>query len=431
MKPSATKILMILILAFGLRFTAGWWWQSRLTTPFYFGDSESYWTLAQSIAHGEGCQFGRDGAKVFRMPGYPALLAPIFWLAGDEPSVLWARAESAVLGTLTVGGIIFLAGKLFGAEAGLLAGGVGAIYPGLILMGCLVLSEAPFCLAMVVQLGLWTVAWGRPSTRSAVAWGVAAGMAGGVATLMRPSWLLFTPLAAGLAVAACRPWRRSVLVAIGLLVGLVAVMTPWWVRNARVTGRFVPTTLQVGASLYDGWNSQATGASDMRFVEPKTEEFRRREAVLAAESADTFEYRLDRWMKSEAFDWARQYPGEVVRLAGVKFLRLWNLWPNEPSLASWPVRLVVMGSYVPVLALGLWGAGRTLRRGCPYWLCWLPAVYLTSLHVVFVSSIRYREPVMLGWIVLASGVMVRWYRGGAPAPADGAKLRSLPSSRRW
>jgi hypothetical protein len=40
-------------------------------------------------------------------------------------------------------------------------------------------------------------------------------------------------------------------------------------------------------------------------------------------------------------------------------------------------------------------------------LCGLPAIYFTLLHMVFVSSIRYREPAMLGLIVLAAGVLVR------------------------
>lgn len=182
--------------------------------------------------------------------------------------------------------------------------------------------------------------------------------------------------------------------------GMVVVMLPWWIRNARAVGCFVPTTLEVGASLYDGLNPRADGGSDMAFVD----DFVRHEREHPSASKDTpLEVRVDRRMRDEALAWARANPGRVVRLAGIKFLRIWNIWPNEESLAAWPVRLVIMLTYVPVLVLGILGAAQTVRRGWPYWLCWFPAVYFTLLHVVFVGSIRYRQPAVLGLIVLAAG----------------------------
>jgi hypothetical protein len=92
-----------------------------------------------------------------------------------------------------------------------------------------------------------------------------------------------------------------------------------------------------------------------------------------------------------------------VQLAGVKFLRLWNVWPNEPRLSSWPIRLVVLFTYTPLFFFAIVGTWRTIGWGWPYILCWLPAVYLTLLHMVFVSSIRYRDPAMLAWLALAAG----------------------------
>ena len=93
----------------------------------------------------------------------------------------------------------------------------------------------------------------------------------------------------------------------------------------------------------------------------------------------------------------------MAELAAIKLVRLWNLWPNERQFSTWPIRLAVALGYLPVLALGLAGAVGSFRRGWPYVLCWLPAAYFTLLHVVFVSSIRYREPAMLALMVLAAG----------------------------
>ncbi len=208
-----------------------------------------------------------------------------------------------------------------------------------------------------------------------------------------------------------------------MLAGFIVMMLPWWVRNYRVTGHFVPTTLQAGASHYDGWNPQATGASDMRFVPEFAEAQRKSDADRGA--GDGFEYRLDRRFRQAAWNWACANPGRVVQLAAVKFMRLWNFWPNEPSFAAWPVRLVVLVTYVPLLLLAALGA----RRASGGWigvLCWLPAVYFSLLHIVFVSSIRYRQPAMLGLIVLAAGYLAEC--GTARANLETESLPSFPSA---
>ena len=159
--------------------------------------------------------------------------------------------------------------------------------------------------------------------------------------------------------------------------------------------------------MYDGWNPQATGASEMSFVSRFEREQRNRKGVEDGE-ADSFEYQLDRRMCQESIAWARAHPRRVLELAAIKLIRMWNVWPNEPRLSSWPIRLTVLVTFTPILALGIWGAVMTLRGGWPYILCWLPAVYFSLLHTVFVSSIRYRQPPLMLLIVLAAGVASGW-----------------------
>jgi hypothetical protein len=60
-------------------------------------------------------------------------------------------------------------------------------------------------------------------------------------------------------------------------------------------------------------------------------------------------------------------------------------------------------TYTPVIILAVIGVWRFVRRDWPSLLCVLPAVYLTCLHIGFVSSIRYRGSAMLPLIVLAAG----------------------------
>ena len=439
------KLAVLLLVAFALRLATGWAWQARLDRGgqrFGMGDTESYWSLGKTIAWGLPYEYGDGRAQVFRTPGYPLLLAPIFRCTADGPTaVLLARAEAALLGTLAVLAVWWLTRLLFDDRAALLAAVFAAFYPGAIVLGVLLLSEAPFCPLMLLQLTLWTLAWKSPTFGRRAAWSFSAGLAAGAATLMRPSWLMFTPFAIAVGMLSCILLKkcataglpssvrengiedtagqagsgtlRHAVVGFWMLLGLIAAMSPWWIRNACVTGRFVPTTLQVGASLYDGISPEATGASNMDFVK----RFEAEDARTAANAPETIggesrEMRLDRRMHEEAVAWAKANPSRVVRLMGVKFLRMWNVWPNEPQLAS--NRLVgfaIFFTYTPLLVFAIIGGWRTIALGWPYVLCWLPAVYLTLLHVVFVSSIRYRDPAMLALLALAAGCFAGMKRG--------------------
>jgi len=149
------------------------------------------------------------------------------------------------------------------------------------------------------------------------------------------------------------------------------------------------------------WSDEATA----RFLRSE----RASSGAADEEASGSLEYRLDRHLRAEAISWARAHPGRVAQLAAIKFARVWNFWPNEAAFSAWPLRLAVLLTYVPVMVLAMLGAWATIHRGWPYVLGWLPAVYFTALHMVFVSSIRYRQPAMLALMVLAAGATVAWW----------------------
>ncbi|TVS10019.1 MAG: hypothetical protein EA424_26060 [Planctomycetaceae bacterium] len=418
------SILPALIVALLVRLAAGVWWQDRLPDDQRFGfpDSESYWVLADRIASGEPYALNPD-RRVFRTPGYPVLLAPLFVVVDGQPPVLWGRFLGAVLGTAAVAAAAALAWVLFGRQSGVVAAWAAALYPEAVAMSTFVLSEAPFVPLMLMQLLLATLAWRSDEPSRQSRWAGLAGLTAGAATLMRPSWLLFTPLALMVACLDSHQRRRALRIGVWMLLGLTLAMSPWWIRNAWVTGHFVPTTLQVGESLYDGWNPQATGASDMQFVEEFRQRLRQEDAApgVAERGFDrSFEQRLDQRMRDAAWRWAAAHPMDAVRLAGVKFLRIWNVWPNEPSLANWRFGLLVLVGYVPLLVVGVYGAWRWASAGWPYQLCFLPALYFTALHMIFVGSIRYRQPAMVALLVLAAGVVGTWWSRRVPPSQEGS-----------
>jgi 4-amino-4-deoxy-L-arabinose transferase-like glycosyltransferase len=444
------QLLLLLSLALAVRVAGALYWQAHHPDPksFGMGDSDGYFTLGRALAEGRPYEYGPHGAEIFRAPGYPLLLAPVFWLTSQH-AVLAARLENALLGTLVVAAVWWLARQLFGPRGALLAAAMAALYPESIAISAMILSDTPFCALMLLQLGLWTAAWkmweekgdsphlceapfgpfrqmGTVPFFRALLLALAAGLVAGAATLVRPSWLLFTPLAAmagallggrRVAGAVSPRWRQAVL-GVAMLLPLALVMTPWWQRSYDLTGKFVPTTLQVGASLYDGLNPQATGASDMKPVADFERLYRQRHPQDEDEEPAEVEYRLDHALQYDALGWLGTQPAAALRLAGIKFLRTWNLWPNEASFSAVGLRAVVAATYLPLLILGLLGAVRTLRGGWPYWLCWFPAVYFTALHVVFVGSIRYRQPAMLALMVLAAGVATGWKAEGEGRKAE-------------
>lgn len=433
-RPRRYAWLAILAAALVVRLAAGVWWQSRLpeTTQFAFGDSETYWYLARTIATGEPFQYG-EGARIFRTPGYPLILAPLFLAFGNDPPVLAARAVSALLGTASVAGVMGLARTLFDERVALLTGVTTAFEPGAITLGVFVLSEAPFCPLMVLNLWAWTLAWRSPDRQGMLmhaAWG---GVAAALATLMRPSWLLFVPFAAILGIAFLvanrkrvsgsdsqrvlhpvtvtpTPTRSSHLaISVTMVLALAITMAPWWIRNYTITGRFIPTTLQVGASLYDGLSPIADGSSNMEFVPGFVAEQQAADKAASSPPLDTFEERLDRRMRDASLAWARENPGRVLQLVGIKLLRMWSPWPNAADLGSFPAKLAIAVGYLPLIVLGLIGAWRYAGRDWSVALLLAPAIYFTLLHVVFVSSLRYRQPAMLLIAILAAAAMVELF----------------------
>jgi hypothetical protein len=400
------------------------------SSPFYFGDSDTYWQLGKAIAAGKPYNYG--GNYIHRMPGYPALLSPLFLLYGSEPQVFAARMENIIFGVLTVFAVVLLAQQLFhNRNISLLAGFFVALDPLQIIMSVLVLSEAPFCLFMVLQLLFFALAWNSNNSNK-FTYFIFSGLMYAAAVYCRPSWLCFVPfvmiLETGRRFAMMlwvgmqffpsdfssrisRPAPVAAVILSGTFITLIAALCllPWWYRNYQITGHFVSTTLQAGPSLYDGLSPTATGKSEMLFAETFRDELLKEDSKRKTTFKDSLEYRLNQKLNQIAWDWAKKHPDKALELEKRKFFRLWNFFPNEESFSVTAARVAVFCSFSPVFILGLCGVIGSFRRSFDVQLLWMPAVYITALHIIFVSSIRYRCPAMLGFAILAAWFIVSVY----------------------
>ncbi|MBL4886459.1 MAG: glycosyltransferase family 39 protein [Planctomycetaceae bacterium] len=361
------------------------------------GDADGYWQLAQKMVAGEAFSLYEPARQVMRMPGFSAVLAISISLFGDSQAV--ARLLLAVLASLAVFPAFWMAARYHSREAGVIAGLIVAMLPVYVGFSVLILSESLF--ATCILFNMWAFSrWLDASQRSeAFLWAAASGLLAVFAVYIRPSWLLFPPfLVFALLIFSKSFGQKRLLESVVMLVCLVGPLLPWGIRNQQVTGHFVLTTLWMGPSLYDGLHPGATGASDMTFFE--------QDRVLNRMS----EYEMNRFYKDQAVEFARQNPGRAFELGMIKLWRYWKPWPNADQFQNPALVAVVALGFLLLVGWAVCGGCLLYENLELLFLCTLPIVYFSALHMLFVSSLRYRLPAEYPLAVLAAIGLVDWYR---------------------
>jgi hypothetical protein len=172
--------------------------------------------------------------EIVRTPGYPALIAGVYAIAGER---LWLLAVVNALLVAGTGVLVYrLTASIAGATAGTAAVVLYCLEPSTFHYGTVVMSEIPFtfCLA----LALWFLH--RVLLERRLLPTVGAGALLGIATLVRPI-LTFAILpvvvtAGALLLLAHAGFRRTLLLAAVFAGSTLVVITPWQVRNRKLTG---------------------------------------------------------------------------------------------------------------------------------------------------------------------------------------------------
>lgn len=199
------------------------------------------WNLARTGSYSE------EGIPTaYRPVGYPAFLAAIYRVAGHHPFAV--RFVQVLLDVGTVG-LLFRVAARRGRVAARLAASVWALYPPAILYTGFLIPETLFTFVLFGFLVLFDLGADRSRWRAAFH-----GVLLGVLILIRPATAAFLILLPMLWVSLRLRWQPLALFACGVIL----VLAPWIVRNARSVGAPVLTT-NLGSNLLIGNHPGATG----------------------------------------------------------------------------------------------------------------------------------------------------------------------------
>jgi hypothetical protein len=152
----------------------------------------------------------------------------------------------------------------------------------------------------------------------------------------------------------------------------------------------------------------------MRRIESEQTEADQRSSQLGegkSQALDgTFEWRINRRAQQQAIDWCLENPLDIPRLAFAKLKKTWSIWPDGGDVGSPLIRAAVSLSMLTVMLLAFFGSWKLFRaQTLMLAICWSPCLYFTLLHMVFVGSVRYREPAVIVLLAVAGCSLARWF----------------------
>jgi 4-amino-4-deoxy-L-arabinose transferase-like glycosyltransferase len=200
------------------------WYGLRHQVPSHAGDQGDY------VAIGRDFLGWWQSERAFRTPGYPGFMAASFGLGLGENGV------RLVQGGILTGGCYLsavLAARLGGRAAGRAGAAIGALYPPLLTLPSLLLSDALATALVAAAVFVMCEGWSRRERRG---WLVSASALGALGTLVRPNvgGLLLVLAAAALLQRA--PLRERATTLLAILLPVVLLFGPWVARNYAQLG---------------------------------------------------------------------------------------------------------------------------------------------------------------------------------------------------
>jgi hypothetical protein len=417
----ARRLGVITLFAFAVRLANVLWWRPTTNIHSYhygyylWGDAYYYHWQANALAKGywfvDPFRFSLYGSthrpSSVHPPLFTTYLSVWSWFGFD--TVTAHRIASCLLGAAAVFVIGIVGYRIAGAAVGLLAAGIGAVYPQLWINDGMLLSESMAVLTAAVVILVAYEFWRRPSIR----WAVFLGLACALATYSRSEVSLLFPLLvipmALLAKGADRKRRVQMAVTACLAGGLL--LLPWVTFNMLRFREFSTMNSGYGAAL-SAASCDATYYGD-RF----------------GYYADCFqgpwppssydESESDAVARADAMKYIKAHLGRLPVVALARVGRMWGFYrPGDTTrldyalegrgrAASW-AGLFSYYLLVPFAVAGL----IVLRRRRVSILPLMAFIAVATIAAaLFFGNTRYRAPAEVSLVLAAAtGMVATWHR---------------------
>jgi hypothetical protein len=363
--------------------------------------------IAASLASGQGFSspFNQPtGPTAWEPPLTPFLIAGVFKLFGtySHASAFVMLTINSLWSSLTCIPIFFIARRCFDEKVAVASAWTWALFPYVIYWDIKWIWETSLSALLIAAIFWIAVSMEDEVGLKPWAW---FGLFWGIAALNSPSLLSFLP-ASGL-YAWHRRWKsgkRSLPGVVLASIILVALITPWLIRNDRLFGQPVFLRTNFGAELRMGNGPYADGTWQS-YLHPTSNlaEFQKYQQMG--------ELAYVRQRKEEAVQWIKGNPGMFAVVSFRKFVYYWYGVPKEVSPA-WlgPIKNSL---FAASSLLTLFGLVLAIRQRRPHaWLFfWLLLLYPMVYYVVFPHA-RYRHPIDPEITILAVFVICQ---AGKPA----------------
>ncbi|MBW1649348.1 MAG: glycosyltransferase family 39 protein [Deltaproteobacteria bacterium] len=183
----------------------------------------------------------------------------------------------------------------------------------------------------------------------------------------------------------------------------ILLFCPWWLHQYNKYDKFIRMNLADGIAWYSGNNPLNQSGSGVASDNGKPADV---DFSLFAKIKDP--YKQNQAMKKEAFDFIINNPDRFIKLAALKFCRLWRLYPYAPEYEKPLYIIISVTSYGSVLLFFLLSTASFIfiKKNRVFSKKLLPVffliTYFTLVHMVLISSLRYRFPIEPFLIIIAS-----------------------------